>query len=245
MDRDTIIKLGLEADDHADSECGKGEFHPDWHTVRDEKFAALVKAEVLNGLHMPGENPLRDMAAAPAAQPDPLNEMRLTVVGQVHELCDQIERTLHTFGADDEARRQAQGAIDHARKVTAPYNYNGPLRMSAAPAEQPTGNEQQKADDVRCAGEDCPQGMVQVEFVGCHPSLKQGEYGWKPVKHAFMDVWVDGKRFHIAVGDFHDGVAQRRGLHVITSLSVGFEQTSLNAASLYLEAKTPVSGSNP
>lgn len=83
-------------------------------------------------------------------------------------------------------------------------------------------------------GKDCPKGMVQVEFVGCSPDDRVSAYGWKPTKDATIDVWVDGKRFYIKVGDFHDGKAQRRGLHIVTDLCVGFEQTSLNAASVFL-----------
>jgi hypothetical protein len=41
---DDIIRMAQEADDYADMKLGKGEFHPDWHDVRDEKFAELVAA---------------------------------------------------------------------------------------------------------------------------------------------------------------------------------------------------------
>lgn len=83
-------------------------------------------------------------------------------------------------------------------------------------------------------GKDCPQGMVQVEFVGCSPEDRVGNYGWKPTKSAFLEVYVDGKRFRIEVGDFHDGKEQRRGLHIVTAMTVGFEQTSVNACSVFL-----------
>ena len=83
-------------------------------------------------------------------------------------------------------------------------------------------------------GKDCPKGMVQVEFVGCSPTNRRGDYGWKPEKSAFLEVYVDGQRFHIDVGTFHDGRAERRGLHIITGLDVKFEQTSMNACSLFL-----------
>lgn len=82
-------------------------------------------------------------------------------------------------------------------------------------------------------GKDCPKGMVQVEFVGCDPKDKRSEYGWKPTKSAFIDVYVDGKRFRIDVGDFHDGNGQRRGLHIVTDLGIEFEKTACNAASLF------------
>ena len=44
MTRDDIIRMAREADDYADKMLGVGEFHPDWHDVRDEHFAALVAA---------------------------------------------------------------------------------------------------------------------------------------------------------------------------------------------------------
>lgn len=42
MTKEDIIRMAQEADDYADLKLGKGEFHPDWHEVRDEHFAALV-----------------------------------------------------------------------------------------------------------------------------------------------------------------------------------------------------------
>jgi len=42
MTKEDIIRMAQEADDYADLKLGKGEFHPDWHEVRDESFAALV-----------------------------------------------------------------------------------------------------------------------------------------------------------------------------------------------------------
>lgn len=83
-------------------------------------------------------------------------------------------------------------------------------------------------------GKDCPRGMVQVEFVGCSPNNKRSDYGWKPEKSAFIEVYVDGNRYRITVGDFHDGKAERRGLHVVTDkCDLVIEKTSLNAASLF------------
>jgi len=86
----------------------------------------------------------------------------------------------------------------------------------------------------RYFGRDCPVGKVQVEFVGCPPSEKRNEYGWKPVDRAFIEVWVDGKRFRIDVGTFHDGRAERRGLHIVTEMGVHVEQTAMNAASVWV-----------
>lgn len=84
-------------------------------------------------------------------------------------------------------------------------------------------------------GKDCPQGMVQIEFVGCDPKDKRSEYGWKPVKHAFIDAWIDGKHFRIDVGDFDDGRGgKRRGLHITTdSLDWVFEQNAINSIIIF------------
>lgn len=46
MTRDDIIRFGEQADEVADRKIAmRGEYHPDWHAVRDEAFAALVAAE--------------------------------------------------------------------------------------------------------------------------------------------------------------------------------------------------------
>lgn len=45
MTRDDIIRFGEQADEVADRKIKmRGEYHPDWHQVRDEAFAALVAA---------------------------------------------------------------------------------------------------------------------------------------------------------------------------------------------------------
>jgi hypothetical protein len=45
MTRDDIIRFGEQADEAADRKIKmRGEYHPDWHEVRDQKFAALVAA---------------------------------------------------------------------------------------------------------------------------------------------------------------------------------------------------------
>lgn len=63
------------------------------------------------------------------------NDMRLTLLAQVHELMDIAERyarRLHKQG-DTEERDYVQGAINFARKKIGPYNYNG----SKEPEGQP------------------------------------------------------------------------------------------------------------
>jgi hypothetical protein len=97
--------------------------------------------------------------------------------------------------------------------------------------------EVSRAAADRHYGKDCPAGMVQIEFVGCSPAARMSDYGWKPTPSAFLEVYVDGRRFRIDVGDFHDGKARRRGLHIVTDIGAAFEQTSLNAASVFLNAE--------
>ena len=76
--------------------------------------------------------------------------------------------------------------------------------------------------------------MVQVEFVGCDPKLKLGEYGWKPTETAFLEVWVDGKRFRIDVGTHDDGSGPRRGLHINTEMNFEIIKTAINSCSVLL-----------
>jgi hypothetical protein len=46
-----IIRMAREADDYADEVIQMpGEYHPDWHTVRDEHFAALVAEATRNDI---------------------------------------------------------------------------------------------------------------------------------------------------------------------------------------------------
>lgn len=86
-------------------------------------------------------------------------------------------------------------------------------------------------------GKDCPKGMVQVEFVGCDPKEKTSDYGWKPTKSAFLEIYIDGQRFRIEVGDYHDGHAERRGLYIVGPVDMGCEKHSCNAASIFLPNK--------
>jgi hypothetical protein len=45
VNREDIIRFGEQADEAADRKIKmRGEYHPDWHEVRDQKFAALVTA---------------------------------------------------------------------------------------------------------------------------------------------------------------------------------------------------------
>ena len=45
--KEIALRIGEEADDYADAKLqSKGEFHPDWHTVRDEYFTEALIAEL-------------------------------------------------------------------------------------------------------------------------------------------------------------------------------------------------------
>jgi hypothetical protein len=107
---------------------------------------------------------LLERTALPEQEPsEDAEEMRLTLIGQIHELLDLGERFASRIRAidPDEARR-AEGAVAHARRVTGPYNYNG--RRLAKPAERecwPTdemvirGAEYLHDSGVRFEGDDC------------------------------------------------------------------------------------------
>jgi hypothetical protein len=92
-----------------------------------------------------------------------------------------------------------------------------------------------RGDGEMYFGKYCPKGMVQVEFVSCSPKNRVSDYGWKPEERAFIEVYVDGSRFRIEVGNFNDGQGKRRGLHIVHSMNVELEKTSLNACSLYFK----------
>lgn len=78
-------------------------------------------------------------------------------------------------------------------------------------------------------GKDCPEGMVQVEFVGCSPKDRVGDYGWKPTKQAFIEVYIDGRRFRIDVGTDYRG---KRGLHITAEEEIEIAQDACNALSV-------------
>jgi hypothetical protein len=44
MTREDIIRWAQEAEDYVDTIYAKGEYHPGWLEVRDQRFAALVAA---------------------------------------------------------------------------------------------------------------------------------------------------------------------------------------------------------
>jgi hypothetical protein len=86
-------------------------------------------------------------------------------------------------------------------------------------------------------GKDCPVGMVQVEFVGCSPKDRHSDYGWKPCKSTFLEVYVDGQRFRIGVGDYEAAGGTRRGLHIVGPFDMQVDKHSVNAVDIYMPAK--------
>lgn len=117
------------------------------------------------------------------------------------------------------------------------------LRSRAAPAA-PAVSSVPLAPREEHWGKDCPVGMVQVEFVGCSPKNRTSDYGWKPEKSAFIDVWVDGQRFNIQIGDLTQfGKVGRRGVHINGPLNWEVRKDSLNAVDLMLPAATPTTQS--
>ncbi len=64
-------------------------------------------------------------------------------------------------------------------------------------------------------GKDCPEGMVQIEFVGVSPDLRYSRYGYKPSESAFIEGYVDGKRFRIDFGSLEAKTGKpSRGIHI-------------------------------
>jgi len=84
-------------------------------------------------------------------------------------------------------------------------------------------------------GKNCPVGMVQIEFVGCDPKSRYSDYGYKPTKSAFIEVYIDGQRFRIDIGDVYngDGTKVVRGLHINGPLNLQTEKTATTAVSVF------------
>lgn len=91
--------------------------------------------------------------------------------------------------------------------------------------------------NVQYFGKDCPEGMVQVEFVGCRPENRISDYGWKPEPSAFLELWVDGQRFRVDMGDIRcaDGTT-RRGLRIFVPVDADVERSSVNVCDILLAA---------
>ncbi len=91
-------------------------------------------------------------------------------------------------------------------------------------------------DEQTVFGQHCPKGKVQVEFVGVKPRKPNGKYGWKPSDSAFLEIYVDGQRFRINIGDVPmiDGTT-RRGIQIFTPLNSSVRKDSVNTASVLLD----------
>lgn len=91
-------------------------------------------------------------------------------------------------------------------------------------------------------GKHCPQGMVQVEFVGCDPKQRFSDYGYRPTVSAFIEVYVDGQRFRIDIGDIYNGSDSKkvRGIHINGVYDLQVERTASNAVSVFLPSSQSV-----
>lgn len=83
-------------------------------------------------------------------------------------------------------------------------------------------------------GKDCPKGMVQIEFVGVDPKLRQNEYGYVPSESAFIEIYVDGERYRVDVGNVQrrDGSVVR-GIHIAGPIDMVVDKHSLNAVDVF------------
>lgn len=86
-------------------------------------------------------------------------------------------------------------------------------------------------------GVNCPDGMVQVEFVHCNPKDRVSDYGWRPVSKTSVEVYIDGERYCIDIGDYNDGIAERRGLYIVGPFYMQCQMTSVNACSIFKNNK--------
>ena len=60
-----IKELAEQADDYADNKIQQpGEYHPDWHDIRDEKFAELIVRECVAQIR-PMWNQVKEVGAPP------------------------------------------------------------------------------------------------------------------------------------------------------------------------------------
>jgi len=60
--QDQAVALAEQADRRADEICQcRGEFHPDWHAVRDAEFARLIRQQVIEELARESEVMPRDV----------------------------------------------------------------------------------------------------------------------------------------------------------------------------------------
>jgi len=86
--------------------------------------------------------------------------------------------------------------------------------------------------------ERCPKGKVQVNFVGCDPATRQGEYGWKPCDSTFLEIAIDGETWRIDVGNYESARGgERRGLHIIGPMNMEVDKHSVNALDIFIKPR--------
>ena len=131
--------------------------------------------------------------------------------------------------------------LDGHDEEFAPWLDSFTARVDAVLSGEPSEALPEEPTEVKHLGQfhgkDCPRGMVQIEFVGCPPSERYSNYGWKPTKSALLEVYVDGQRFRIDVGSFQDGSGnKRRGLHIYGPIDMVVDKHSINAVDVYFTA---------
>jgi hypothetical protein len=89
------------------------------------------------------------------------------------------------------------------------------------------------------------EGKVQVQFVGVSPSLKQGEYGWRPSDSAFIEAYVDEDCYRIGLGDYESSEGTRRGLHIVGPFDLAVDKHSINAVDLFRKPRAQAGGDPP
>lgn len=115
-------------------------------------------------------------AAASQAAPvvgasDELNNMRIALTVQIDELIDiasAYEVKMEHVGDFDEAQR-IRGAVAYARKVAAPYKYNGPLRV--APTATAATTSKDARDAALKTARDALNGLLW-QFTGTPSTLR-------------------------------------------------------------------------
>jgi hypothetical protein len=84
-------------------------------------------------------------------------------------------------------------------------------------------------------GADCPDGLVQVEFVDTDGE-RLGAYGYKPGKTAIVELYVGGRRFTILAGTAAQMYGRHEsGLIVMSDVSIECKNTAINSTLITLD----------
>lgn len=193
----------------------------------------------------------RDWRRPALAQVEGPNDLKIyggTIADDIDRWADLLaaltpkEAPAATGAGEDEAAKLLWNrfAVSHHESWAEEPN-KAEYRLAAADVlalrAQPQAREEAQpvGDDATYYGKDCPVGMVQVEFVGCSPSERYSDYGWKPTKSAFIELYVDGLRYRIDAGDIghncFDG-KPRRGVHISYPMGAELGDRSMNALNL-------------